>query len=69
MYVRMFSLVIDIRQDVGPEIGWQLPGAFVGVLLAVSMVIYIIIRILTHRHEGHGPKPNGLKGRKPPIAR
>jgi len=63
------TAAVDIRDAVGPEIGWQFPAAVVGVLLAVSIVIYIIIRILTHRHEGHGPKPNGLKGRKPPIAR
>ena len=61
--------VLEVRQAVAPGVGWQFPAAFVGVLLTISIVVYIIIRILTHRHEGHGPQQNGEKTRKPPMAR
>ena len=54
---------------VGPGIGWEMPATMGGALLAVSIVIYIIIRILTHRHEGHGPKQNGHGSARPPKTR
>ena len=43
---------------VGPGVAWQSSATVIGILLAVSIVIYIIIRILTHRHEDHGPEPD-----------
>jgi len=69
MLGRLLPSVMEVRQAAVPEVGWQLPATMVGALLAVSIVIYIIIRILTHRHEGHGPQQNGEKPPKPPIAR
>jgi hypothetical protein len=53
---------------VGPEVAWQTSATVIGALLAVSIVIYIIIRILTHRHERHGPESGHLPG-KPPRKR
>jgi hypothetical protein len=53
------SLVFTDYQAVVPEVGWQLPATVVGILLAASIVIYIVIRILTHRHEEHGPARKG----------
>jgi hypothetical protein len=50
---------IELRQATGPEVGWQMSASVAGALLAASIVIYIIIRILTHRHEDDGPPRNG----------
>ncbi len=46
-------------QALAPGVGWQTSASVAGVLLAISIVIYIIIRMLTHRHEGHGPSRKG----------
>jgi len=62
------TATVEVRQATGPEVGWQMSAAVAGALLAVSIIIYIIIRILTHRHEGHGPEAGNLPG-KPPKKR
>ena len=50
---------------VAPGVAWQSSATVIGILLAVSIIIYIIIRILTHRHEDHGPEAGRVPGKPP----
>jgi len=81
--VSVRTVTVDVRQATGPNVGWEMPAAAVGALLAVSIIIYILLRILSHRHGDRpppaggglhaggrgrgGPKP-GRGGPKPPGA-
>jgi len=35
----------------GPGIGTNEPAVYVGIAITVAIILYIIVRILTHRHE------------------
>jgi hypothetical protein len=45
----------------GPAIDWNASATFTAVALGLSLIIYILIRILTHRHEDHAPSRKGRK--------
>ncbi len=50
----------------GPALDWNDSAMVTAVALGISLMIYILIRILTHRHEDHGPPRNGRKAGRDP---
>ncbi len=61
MHGHLLPPALTGTQALAPEAGWQMPAAVAGALLGLSILLYILIRILTHRHEGRGPAPRGRK--------
>jgi hypothetical protein len=45
----------------GPALDWSTSATLTAAALGLSMIIYILIRILTHRHGEHGPSRNGKR--------